>query len=435
MKRDILNDFALWRSHPYRKPLILRGARQVGKSWAVKEFSKQFEHFVSINFESAQSAHEIFAGDLNTAIILEKLAFYTHQKIIPGKTLLFFDEVQECPNALLSLRYFKEECPELHIIAAGSLIDFVLHEIGMPVGRVQFMYLYPMSFGEFLTVNDREDLRQYILTQAVDAVTHKNLLEYLKVYYWLGGMPAVVEAWLNNRDPVLCHEIHDEIIDAYQQDFHKYATDRQIPYLSKTFMGIPRQIGRKFKFAAIDADVHSLPLKQALMLLNKAGVASYCYHTSAHRLPLGADINEKKFKVFFFDIGLAQRILGLDTREWLLTPMTVANIGPIIEQLVAQELTAYTAARRKSALYYWHRESRGSNAEVDFVVQKNNDIIPVEVKSAKDGRMRSLHLYLESHPGSPYGLKIAEHLFSQHGNIKEIPLYAIEGFLNQPILE
>src|SRR5262249_19371778 len=155
------------------------------------------------------TAHEIFKGDLHIKAILEKLAFYTHQKIIPGKTLLFFDEVQECPNALLSLRYFKEECPELHVIAAGSLIDFILQDIGMPVGRVQFMYLFPLSFGEFLTVNDREDLRQYILTQKVDAVTHKNLLEYLKTYCWLGGMPAVVEAWLSRHDPTLCHEIHD----------------------------------------------------------------------------------------------------------------------------------------------------------------------------------------------------------------------------------
>lgn len=431
MKRDLLNDLATWRNHPYRKPLLLRGARQVGKSWVVQEFSKQFEHFVTINFESAQTAHEIFAGDLNIQSVLEKLAFYTRQKIIPGKTLVFFDEVQECPNALLCLRYFKEECPELHIIAAGSLIDFVLQEIGMPVGRVQFMYLYPLSFGEFLTVNDRDDLRQYILTQKVDAVTHKRILDYLKTYCWLGGMPAVVDAWLNHRDPALCHEIHDEIIDAYQQDFHKYASDRQIPYLGKLFNGIPRELGRKFKFSAIDADTHSLPLKNALMLLNKAGVAYYCYHTSAHKPPLGAEINEKKFKVFFFDIGLAQRILGLDTRQWLLTHMSVANIGPISEQLVAQELTAYTDTRKKAALYYWHRESRNSNAEVDFIVQQGNDIVPVEVKSAKDGRMRSLHLYLESHQDAPYGVKIAEHLFSQHNNIREIPLYGIEGFLNQ----
>lgn len=430
MKRDILHDLKTWFSHPYRKPLILRGARQVGKSWAINEFAKQFENYVSINFESARAAHEIFASNLNAASILEKLAFYTHQKIIPGKTLLFFDEVQECPNALLSLRYFKEECPELHVIAAGSLIDFILQQIGMPVGRVQFMYLYPLSFAEFLTVNDRDDLREFILTQKVDAVTHKNILDYLKIYCWLGGMPAVVEAWLDQRDPALCHEIQDEIIDAYQQDFHKYASDRQISYLSKVFMSIPRQLGNKFKFVNIDADMHSLPLKEALMLLNKAGVAQYCYHTSAHKQPLGAEVNEKKFKVYFFDIGLAQRLLGLDTRKWLLTPMSVENIGPITEQFVAQELMAYSGARKKAELYYWHRESRGSNAEVDFVVQKNDSIIPVEVKSGKGGRMRSLHLYLESHPHSPYGLKIAEHLFSQHNNIKEIPLYGIEAWLN-----
>jgi uncharacterized protein len=429
MKRDILHDLNQWRNHPYRKPLILRGARQVGKSWVIKEFSRQFDHYVAINFESAKKAHAIFAGDLNAAAILEKLAFYAHQKIIPGKTLLFFDEIQECPNALLSLRYFKEECPQLHVIAAGSLIDFILEKIGMPVGRVQFMYLHPLSFAEFLTANDRDDLRQYILTQQVDAVTHQNVLEYLKTYCWLGGMPAAVAAWLNQRDPIICQEIQDEIIDAYQEDFYKYASDRQISYLSKVFMSIPQQLGKKFKFSAIGADMHSLPLKQALMLLSKAGVAEFCYHTAAHKQPLGAETNEKKFKIYFFDIGLAQRILGLDTKEWLLTPMSVANIGPITEQLIAQELIAHSGARKKPALYYWHRESRGSNAEVDFIVQKGNSIIPVEVKSAKDGRMRSLHLYLESHPDAPYGLKIAENLFSQHGNIREIPLYGIEAWL------
>ncbi len=430
MNRDLLLELNTWINHPYRKPLILRGARQVGKSWVVREFSKQFANYLEINFERDQTAHDIFSGDLEAAAILEKLALYAHQKIIPGQTLVFFDEVQECPNALVALRYFKEEFPELHVIAAGSLIDFILQQIGIPVGRVQFMYLYPLSFSEFLSANDRDDLRQYILTQKVDAVIHQKILEYLKIYCWLGGMPAVVAAWLKQKDPVLCHEIQDEILEAYQQDFHKYATNRQIPHLSKVLMSVPRQLGSKFKFTSIDSDTHTLPLKHALMLLEKAGVVHYCYHTSAHKQPLGAESNERKFKMFFFDIGLAQRLLGLDTRNWLSTSLSVANIGPIMEQLVAQELIAYGGSHKKAGLYYWHRESRGSNAEVDFLVEQNNAIIPVEVKSAKEGRMRSLHLYLESHPNSPYGLKIAEHLFSQHGSIREIPLYGIEAWVH-----
>ena len=195
-------------------------------------------------------------------------------------------------------------------------------------------------------------------------------------------------------------------------------------------MTIPVQLGEKFKFSNVDADIHSLPLKESLSLLNKAGIAHFCYHTSAHQQPLGAEMNEKKFKVFFFDIGLAQRLLGLDTRKWLMTPMKVDNIGPITEQFVAQEFLAYHEVKKKLQLYYWHREARGSNAEVDFVIQKDGAIIPVEVKSAKDGRMKSLHLYLGSHPNSPYGLKISENLFSRHANIHEIPLYAIEGWIN-----
>lgn len=431
MKRDIFAHLTTWRSHPYRKPLILRGARQVGKSWVIDEFGKQFSRYVAINFEKTPEAGEIFSGDLSAANILEKISLFSHQKIMSGETLLFLDEIQECPNAIRALRYFKEELPELHVIAAGSLIDFALKQIGIPVGRVQFMYLFPLSFSEFLTVNDRDDLRQYIFTEKIDPVIHRQILDYLKNYFWLGGMPAVVQAWLTQRDPQLCHEIQDEIIQAYQQDFHKYATEKQITYLNKVFTAIPQQLGKKFKYVHIDAQVHSLPFKEALSLLNKAGIAYYCYHTSAHHQPLGADVNEKKFKVFFFDLGLAQRLLGLDTRQWLITPMKVENIGEITEQFVAQEFLAYHDVKKKLQLYYWHREERGSNAEVDFIVQKNGKIIPIEVKSSKDGRMRSLHLYLESHPDAPYGLKIAEHLFSRHANIQEIPLYAIESWLEK----
>jgi uncharacterized protein len=431
MKRDILPRLREWRSHPYRKPLILRGARQVGKSWIVEEFSKEFPLFVVINFEKIPQIHEIFVQDLTPTVLLEKLALYAHQKIIPGQTLLFFDEIQECLNAIRALRYLKEEVPDLHVIAAGSLIDFALEKIGVPVGRIQFMYLFPLSFGEFLSVNNRDDLREYIKTQRIDPIIHNSILEYLKNYCWLGGMPAVVNAWIKHGDPQFCHEIQDEILDSYQQDFNRYAESKQIIYLNKIFTAIPKQLGNKFKFSQVDADMHSLPLKEALTLLNKAGIAYYCYHTSAHSPPLGAEIKEKKFKIFFFDIGLAQRLLGLDTRDWLLTPVKVANIGPITEQLVAQEFLAYHDVKKKLALYYWHREARGSNAEVDFIIQKDSNIIPVEVKSAKDGRMRSLHLYLESHPESPYGLKIAEHLFSQQSRIQEIPLYGIESWITK----
>ncbi len=401
----------------------------MGKSWVVEEFGKQFAQFITINFEQDRQAHHIFAGNLDITSLLEKLSLYTYQKIIPGETLLFFDEVQECPDALRALRYFKEEMPELHVITAGSLIDFTLEKIGVPVGRVQFMYLFPLSFSEFLTVHGREDLREYIKIGQVDPVIHQSILEYLKNYFWLGGMPAVVNAWLEQRNPQICQEIQDEILQAYQQDFQKYATEKQIIYLNKVFSSIPKQLGNKFKFSHVEAEIHSLPLKEALNLLSKAGVAHYCFHTSAHTQPLGAEVDERKFKVFFFDIGLAQRLLGLNTREWLITPIKVENIGPITEQFVAQEFMAYHDVRNKLQLYYWHREKRGSNAEVDFVILPKDKVIPVEVKSAKDGRMRSLHLYLETHPESPYGLKIAEHLFSQFQRIREIPLYGIESWL------
>ncbi len=207
MERDIFPQLVKWREHPYRKPLVLRGARQVGKSWVVQEFGKSFDSMVSINFERTPQATQIFDGDINATTLLEKISLLVHKKITPGKTLLFLDEIQECPNAIRALRYFKEELPELHVISAGSLIDFALDKIGVPVGRIQFMYLYPLSFSEFLTVNDRDDLREYIKSQKIDPVIHSSIMEYLKNYFWLGGMPAVVSAWLERKDPQLCQEI------------------------------------------------------------------------------------------------------------------------------------------------------------------------------------------------------------------------------------
>lgn len=429
MKRDLSEELALWSIHPLRKPLVLRGARQVGKSWLVKEFGKQFDTFIEINFEKNKSAKDLFLGDINIDRLLEQLSLFTDKKITPGKSLLFLDEIQECEAALLSLRYFKEELPELHVIAAGSLIDFTLEKIGMPVGRVQFLYLHPLSFGEFLTAMNYEELRNHIKQKQIENTIHAKILTLLKTYLWLGGMPAVVSAWKEHKEVQFCLDTQSEIITAYEQDFHKYAKKNLITYVEKVFRSTPHQLGSKFKFVNVDNETRSIVLKSALSLLEKAGIIYFCYHTSGQQQPLGAAKDEKKFKVYFFDVGLAQRLLGNTEKEWLLNPLVIKNIGPIAEQFVAQEIVAYSYTKSNAELYYWHREARSSNAEVDFVVTRYSDIIPIEVKSGANGRMKSLQLFLESHINSPYGAKISENRFSNHSNIHEIPLYGIEAWL------
>jgi uncharacterized protein len=230
---------------------------------------------------------------------------------------------------------------------------------------------------------------------------------------------------------VVCQELQDEIISAYSQGFYKYAKHKNIEYVTRIFESIPAQLGKKFKFANVDNEIRSVYLKEALMLLTKAGIAHMCFHSAAQEQPLGASKDEKKFKIYLFDIGLAQRMLGLVLENWHFKSLQVKTLGGIAEQLVAQELIAYTSVKTKIDLYYWHRETRSSNAEVDFVAIKNQQIVPVEVKAGTTGHLRSMHLFLQSHPSSSYGLKIAENLFSKHSNIVEIPLYGIEAWLRK----
>ena len=430
MKRDFISELEQWKVHDLRKPLILRGARQVGKSWLVAEFAKQFEIAITINFENSPEVSQFFAGAIRIPELLEKLSLYTGKVITPGKTLLFFDEIQECENAIIALRYFKEELPELHVIAAGSLLDFAIEKLGIPVGRVQFLYLHPLSFGEFLTVLGRDDLREFIKKQSPDPVLHQLLLDQLKIYFWLGGMPAVVDAWLRFKDVKLCQELQDEIILAYKQDFQKYARKHQIDNVERIFASIPQQLGKKFKFTSVDHDARAEPLKEALMLLSKAGIVNIAYHSSGQGQPLGATKNAKMFKVFFFDIGLAQRLLGLNLKTWVTQALEVMHIGAIAEQLVAQEYIAYTSIKSPPELYYWHREERTSNAEVDFLFLKDGSIVPVEVKAGNKGGLKSITIFLETHPNSTMALKISEAVYSSNVPMQNIPLYGLEAWLN-----
>ncbi len=431
MQRSLTKELELWKGHPLRKPLIMRGARQVGKSFLIIEFGKTFKNFVSINFDKEPKAKVLFQGSKDPVNLLSLLMAFTNQKIIPGETLLFFDEIQECEEALQSLRYFKEELPELHVIAAGSLLEFALEKIGMPVGRVQFMYLYPLSFDEYLIAMGKTELNDYRKRKNINSVIHEKLLEEIKYYTWLGGMPAVVDAWRLHRDVKFCEEAQDQIILAYRQDFEKYAKKHQIPLVNKIFDQAGMQLGQKFKYSKVDDSVRSATLKSALELLIKAGVVHKVCHTSAQGFPLSATMDTDKFKIFFFDIGLLQRLQGINLKEWLLSPLSVTYMGAMAEQLVAQEYIAYTSISNPPELYYWQREAKQSNAEVDFIFNAHHKIIPIEVKSGSSGRLRSIHLFLETHPHSTEGLVISEHAAWIQNNLTGISFYALQAWLGE----
>ncbi|MEI6243375.1 MAG: AAA family ATPase, partial [Chlamydiota bacterium] len=276
MKRLIDSYLDSWKEDPQRQSLLLRGARQVGKTYSVRKLGSTFPEFVEINFELIPAAKEIFEKDLLPERIIRDLSFLMQKPIIPGKTLLFFDEIQECPKAVSSLRYFYEMLPSLHVIAAGSLVDFTINEIGLPVGRVSSLYMYPLSFLEFLQALEKniliEELLNKPLTAPVTDVAHSALLELLGQYFAIGGMPKAVESWITYHSPQKCFAIHQSLLNTYQQDFNKYATKFQLKYVSLLFNQIPWHVGNLFKFSKIPGDYRKRELAPSLDLLTTAGV-------------------------------------------------------------------------------------------------------------------------------------------------------------------
>jgi len=419
---------------PHRKPLLLRGARQVGKTFAVRKLGATFKSYIEINFEKQPQFKPIFEKDLDPKRLIRILAAELEQEIVPGKTLLFFDEIQEVPRALLALRYFYEEMPEMHVLAAGSLLSLAIEEVGVPVGRVSFFYIYPMSFIEFLKALKREKIIEEIfrchLKAPMDNLLHEKTLELLSEYFVIGGMPAVIQAWIDQKDSNECLNIHQSIIDTYRSDFPKYAKRIQVKYVETIFSNVPLQLGQRFKFSQIPGEYRKRELVPALELLNNAHIVHSIYHSDGQGLPLRAQINLDKFKTILLDVGLAQAMLGGKVSDWLIEPkQTMVNKGAIVEAFIGQELLAYADPFRDTNLYYWHRESKNSMAEVDYLFQVNDKVVPIEVKSNKGNTLKSINLFLDSHPKSNYGVRFSTHNFSQHEKILSYPLYAIANFL------
>lgn len=433
MDRDIYKELLQWKNNMNRKPLLLRGARQVGKSWLIRRLGQEFDNFIEINFEEHPEVKVFFEKSLEPNQILINLSNYFGLRITPGKTLVFFDEMQICPRAITSLRYFYEKMPELHLAGAGSLIEFALREISVPVGRIEFIYVYPMNLGEFLVAAGRRDLREMLIGNGLKPIPgplHKLLLEHLRDYVLVGGMPQAVSSFIETKNFLECSKIHSSLIETFRADFAKYAKLSQIKYIRTVFDAIPGEAGKKIVFKNISEHGRGRDIGEALDILEMAGLAYKVYHSSSNGIPLGAEKDFRKFKALFFDTGLALKILGLNLREFILNPdIMLVNKGSVAELLSGLEIISYSDFHSKPEIYYWHREAKASCAEIDYVISKNNRVVPVEIKSGSEGKMHSMHLFLSEKPCAEKGLRIYSGDFSQNVNFDSIPLYAIEGWL------
>ena len=428
LQRQLEHALLDWRNQVERNPLLLRGARQVGKSYLIESFGeKHFKNVITINFELAPEYKKCFQT-LKPLDICNAISLISQQAITPGDTLLFLDEIQDCPEAIQALRYFKEKMPTLHVIGAGSLLELALNQATyrMPVGRVSFLYLYPLSFKEFL-VNYNPQALNYIenatIKNPVSEAVHDHLLTQLKLYLWLGGMPAVLNDYKIQQNLPSIQALQASIIETYEKDFGHYHTAANPIDLQHCFRQAPLLIGQQIKYNKIDPDSRSRDLKQALSTLEAAAIIHRIQTTSAQGLPLDATINEKKFKLLFIDVGLVKRCNQLDVALLLSNDFMLLNQGALTEQFVGQELLTYAPAYEKPKLYFWARDDQGT-AEVDYVIVNKGQIYPIEVKSGKLGRLKSLQQYLQEHT-CPLGIRVSAAPLSLSDRILSVPLYML----------
>lgn len=433
-RRNIDAELLNWARESHRKPLLLRGARQVGKTSSIREFSKTFKYFLEVNFESDLRVHSLFNNNLSPKEICRDLSVYYNVPVVPGETLVFFDEIQACKNAISSLRFFYEQLSGLHIIAAGSLLEFALSEIpSFGVGRIRSMFIYPFSFDEFLSAMGEEELMTAKNSASPNAplsvLLHEKLNSLLRQFLVIGGMPEVVMNFAEKRDINECQKVLNDLIISYKTDFAKYKSRVPSLRITEVFNSVSRQSGSKFVYSRTDSKADIKQIKEAAELLVMAGLVIPVTHSSSNGIPLGAEANRKKRKLMIFDTGVLQRTFGLDIRNLLFeTDFDAINKGAIAEVFAGLEILKTMSCYEKNDLYYWHREAVSSSAEVDYVLQINDKVVPVEVKSAKKGAMKSLFIFLEEKK-SEYGVRLSMENFSMYDNVRVIPLYAVRAVM------
>jgi uncharacterized protein len=422
-----------WVDDPYRKPLLLRGARQVGKSSAIRQLSGVFEDYLEINFEQSPQYISLFSGELSPAYLIERLSVTAGRQIIPGKTLLFFDEIQACPAAIASLRFFHEQMPALHLIAAGSLLEFALQTLpSYGVGRIKSYYMFPFSFDEFLS-SIGEDLllmekQNASAEKPLPLLLHQRLLEYLSVFMVTGGMPEAVVRYATTKQLLSVQSVLNDLMVALRSDFEKYKKNVPSLRLQEVFNAVVQQAGSKFVYSRAGVQIKDYQAKEALELLILAGWVIPVTHTDANGIPIGAEADAKKRKMMLLDTGIFQRILGLDFAAlYHQADFLMTNKGLLAEQFWGLEYLKYQSPEGYPDLYYWQREGK-SNAELDFLVQKNGSIYPIEVKSSGKGQMQSLRVFL-AEKNQSFGYRFSLENFAAYQDIKVYPLYAVSNFV------
>lgn len=436
-----------WKSAPEHKPLLLRGARQVGKSSAVRELGHHFRYFVEVNLEARPSLRSLFTEDIDVRRLCTNLSATLNIPIIAGETLLFIDEIQTSRAAMMSLRYFRENWPELHVIAAGSLLEFTLSELpSFAVGRIRSLYMYPFSFDEFLLAQGLEQM--VTLKRSADSAhplaqpLHEELVAQLRAYLLVGGMPAAVSEWVSSHDYTACRRTHSDILDTYQDDFAKYKSRQSPTLLRQMLRSVALQSGQKFVLSRAAQDTRASVVSDALRLLTRAGLIVPVLHSDGTGIPLGAEVNERCAKYLFVDTGLLLTMLHTPAAEILLTgDGDLVNKGPIAEVFAGLELLKYSDCFTRGELYYWQNTSRNGNAEVDYLHVQEGKIVPLEVKSNTRGSMQSLYLFMHKRHLSfairsslePFGQFVhtdAADEGSKH-HIHIVPLYALSSLCQE----
>ena len=426
MFRSALKNLISWKNSTIRKPLIIRGARQVGKTWLMKEFGKTYyAKYAYINFENNERMEQLFNGSLEIPGIITALQIESGITIESNNTLVIFDEVQEVPEALTSLKYFYENAPEYHIIAAGSLLGVALHPgTSFPVGKVEFLDLYPFDFTEFLIATGRENLNDLLVKYDTDLIrTFKmKYIEALKQYYFVGGMPEAVAAFSSRSDYSEVRSIHNNILMAYEQDFSKYAPSRIVPRIRLLWNSIPAQLAKeqkKFIYGLIKSGARAREYELALAWLMDCGLIQKVEHISKPSVPLAAYASPGSFKLFLLDIGLLTTLSRLDKKS-ILNGNTIFQEfkGALTEQFVLQQFSS----NNKILPYYW-TAAKGS-AEVDFVFQWGGEVVPVEVKAAENLQSKSLKSYVNKYRPK-YAVRSSLSDYRKEDLLINIPLYAI----------
>ncbi|MFB2020753.1 ATP-binding protein [Pseudoflavonifractor sp. P01025] len=421
MKRNAMRDLVQWKESEDRKPMVLKGARQVGKTWLMKEFGRNYyQNYVYFNFDEEDELKSIFEKNKNPQRIIELLSMVAGEKILPGETLIIFDEVQECPEALNTLKYFKEKANEYHVIAAGSLLGTLLAQPkSYPVGMVNLLNIHPLTFDEFLEATD-ESLYKYYCSiqkeQLIEEIFHNRLMEAYNLYLIIGGMPECVTSWVNHKDPAKISQIQRELIEVYENDFSKHNGKVNSGRILMVFRSIVAQLAKpneKFMYGAVREGGRARDFEEAIEWLVSAGMLNRAYNVSKMEHPLAAFDKLDSFKLFVFDTGLLKHMSGVDNSAILLQSNYQFK-GPLTENYVLQQFCGQFEIEPR---YFSDR-----SGEIDFVLQYGTEIIPVEVKGGEDKSAPTFKRYVnDKHP--PHAIRISKRPYLKNGLITNMPLY------------